>query len=296
MNVVVTGATGGVGSWIVERFASEGHEVLGIDLERPAGERENADFLAADLTEQGQAWEAILAHEPDAVIHFAAIPRVGLEPGAETFLTNVSSTYHVLEAAGQAGADVVWASSESIYGSVFADEPWLPDYFPIDEAHPRRPEDPYATSKLVGEDVAAMAARKHGISVTSVRPSWVTYPGGERTAQARETFDPETADPNGNFWSYVDVRDVVSMVEAALETDRGGHETYLAVAAENYLGRPTAETIEAVFGDLPAECDLEGEESPFSTAKARTELGWEPEHSWQEAEDEAIAGPAFLDD
>jgi UDP-glucose 4-epimerase len=209
MNVVVTGATGGVGSRIVERFASEGHDALGLDLERPPGERENATFLAADLTEQGQAWEPILAHDPDAVIHFAAIPRVGIEPDTETFLTNVSSTYHVLEAAGRAGADVVWASSESIYGSVFAAEPWLPDSFPIDEGYPRRPEDPYATSKLAGEEVAAMAARKHGISATSVRPSWVTYPGDERTARARESFDPDTAEPNGNFWSYVDVRDGV---------------------------------------------------------------------------------------
>jgi UDP-glucose 4-epimerase len=89
MNVVVTGATGGVGSRIVERFASEGHDVLGLDLERPPGEHENATFLAADLTDQGQAWEPILAHGPDAVLHFAAIPRVGIEPGAETFLTNV---------------------------------------------------------------------------------------------------------------------------------------------------------------------------------------------------------------
>ena len=124
----------------------------------------------------------------------------------------------------------------------------------------------------------------------------MNYPGSQQLARVRETFDPETAEPSGNFWSYVDVRDVVSMVEAALETDHGGHETYLAVAAENYLGRPTAETIEAVFGDLPAECDLEGEESAFSTAKAREELGWEPVHSWREAEDEAIAGPVFLDD
>jgi UDP-glucose 4-epimerase len=170
-----------------------------------------------------------------------------------------------------------------------------PDYFPSDEGHSRRPEDLYATSKLVGEDVAAMAARKHDVLVTSIRPSWVTYPGGERTARARESFDPDTAEPNGNFWSYVDVRDVVSIVDAALDADHRGHETYLAVAAENYLDRPTAETIETVFGDLPDECNLEGDESPFSTANAREELGWEPAYSWREAENEESNRPAFLE-
>ncbi|MFC7215421.1 NAD-dependent epimerase/dehydratase family protein [Saliphagus sp. GCM10025334] len=304
MTVIVTGATGGAGSWIVEDLARDGHDVVGVDLERPPRARENVTFLEANLREQGQTWELLQTYEPDAVVHFAAIPRNEIKPGAETFLTNVESTYHVFEAAGQIGADVVWASSESIYGSVFADEPWLPEYFPIDEDHPLRPEDPYATSKLVGEDLAAATARKHGISVTSIRPSWITYPGSQRTARGRETFDPETADPNGNFWSYVDVRDVVSIVRAVLEADpeagldghdRGNHEVYLAAAENNFLDRPTAEVIETVFGDLPDSCALEGDQSAFSTEKARRELDWRPEHTWEDAELEQVPGPLFLE-
>lgn len=298
MKLVVTGATGGAGSWVVEHFASEGHEIVGIDLERPPREPENVTFLAADLTEQGQAWEAILDREPDAVIHFAGIPRMGIAPDAETFLTNVSSAYHVFEAAGRAGADVIWASSESLYGMPFAAEPFLPDYLPIDEAHPQRPEDGYGASKLVGEELAAKTVRKHGVSVASIRPSWIQYPGEYRATDGQSSFDPETAEPSGNFWSYVDVRDVVSIVDAALEADIDGHESYHAMAAENYLGRPTADVIEAVFGDLPESCDLEGEQSAFSTAKARQELGWEPDHSWRQAETERVesAGrPTFLD-
>ena len=295
MNLVVTGATGGAGSWVVDHFADAGHEVLGIDLERPPGERENATFLAADLTEQGPAWDAILERDPDAVLHFAGIPRMGVAPATETFLTNVSTTYHVFEAAGRAGADVVWASSESLYGMPFAAEPFLPEYLPIDEAHPQRPADGYGASKLVGEELAAKTVRKHGISVASIRPSWIQYPGEYRATDGRSSFDPETAEPSGNFWSYVDVRDVVSIVDAALETEIDGHEAYHAMAADNYLGRPTADVIETVFGDLPDDCALEGDESAFSTTKARGELGWEPDHSWRDAEDEAVAGPAFLD-
>ncbi|WP_440765464.1 NAD-dependent epimerase/dehydratase family protein [Natronorubrum sp. DTA7] len=295
MKLVVTGATGAAGSWIVDHFADAGHEVIGIDLERPPRERENATFLAADLTEQGQALEAILDFDPDAVIHFAGIPRMGITTGTETFLTNVSSAYHVFEAAGRAGADVVWASSESLYGMPFAAEPFLPDSLPIDEDHPMRPEDGYGASKLVGEELAAKTVRKYGISVASIRPSWIQYPGEYRATDGNAAFDPETADPSGNFWSYVDVRDVVSTVDAALKADIDGHEAYHAMAAENYLGRETEDVIETVFGDLPAACALEGEQSAFSTAKARRELGWAPEHSWREAEDADVNGPAFLD-
>ncbi|APX95470.1 NAD-dependent epimerase/dehydratase family protein [Natronorubrum daqingense] len=295
MNLVVTGATGGVGSWLVEHFAEAGHEVVGVDLERPPRERENATFLAADLTEQGQAWDAVLSADPDAVVHTAGVPRMGVTTGTETFATNVSSTHHVFEAAGRADADVIWTSSESLYGMPFAAEPFLPEYLPIDESHSKRPEDDYGASKLVGEELAAKTVRKHDVSVASIRPTWVQYPGEYRARAAWTPFDPETAERSGCFWSYVDIRDVVSIVDAALEADIDGHEPYLAAAAENGLGKPTAATIEEVFGDRPEECALEGEESAFSTAKARDELGWKPIHSWREAETEVVEGPSFVD-
>ncbi|MGQ3721108.1 hypothetical protein [Natrialba aegyptia] len=49
---------------------------IGIDLERPPREPATVTFLAANLTEQGPAWEATLAYEPDAVLHFAGVPRM----------------------------------------------------------------------------------------------------------------------------------------------------------------------------------------------------------------------------
>ena len=295
MTVLVTGATGGAGSWIVEALAASGIDVVGVDLERPPRRRDGVTFLEVDLTNQGETWEVIHEYEPDAVVHFAAIPRVGLTSGTKTFRTNVESAYHVFDAAGQVGADIVSASSNCIYGTVFAAESWLPDYLPLDEAHPLRPEDPYGASKLVGEEVGAMAARKHDITVTSIRSCWITYPGEQKTTHLRETFEPETAAGSGHFWSYVDIRDVVSMVRRALERTEPGHEAYLAAAPNNFLDRPTAEVIEAAYGDLPPVCALEGDQSAFSTAKAREDLGWQPEHTWEEAELESIDGPAFLD-
>lgn len=295
MDVLVTGATGGLGSWVVERFAADGHAVAGVDLERPEGSRENAGFLTGDLTDQGQAWELVHDVGPDAVVHCAAIPAMGITTGTETFTNNVESTYNVLVAAGEVGADVVWMSSESIYGWVFAEETWLPEYLPVDEEHPIRPEDPYGTSKRVGEDIAEMVVERYGIGVTSIRPSWINYPGRYETRAIREGFDPDAAAPSGNFWSYVDVRDVVSMVARALDAGQPGHNVYLAAAAENYLDRPTAEVVEAVFGEVPAANELSGDQSALSTARAATDLDWAPAHTWRDAETTADpdAEPAF---
>jgi len=297
--ILVTGSRGGVGSWTVDRFAEAGHEVVGVDRRLPPGTRENAAFKAADLTDYGETRQLVEAADPDAVVHLAAIPNPDHHAGSRVFENNVVSTYNVLDAAGAAGARIAWASSESLYGTVFAEEYWLPDAFPIDEETPTEPEDPYGLSKVVGEEIAARVARRYGVSAVSLRASWVNYPGAYETRAAREGFDPATAEPSGNFWSYVDVRDLIAAVEAAIAPDApeppvAGHEAVLVTAAENFVGRDTAAAIEAVHGELPDDCDLGGDEAAFDLGKAKRVLGWEPEHSWREAEGIDVDGPEFV--
>jgi len=288
--VLVTGALGTVGRWTVDRFA-EDHEVVAVDVRRPPDPRRDVQYRAADLTEQGPAWELVSAEDPDAVIHLAAVPAMGRRAGGETFRTNVDAAYNVLTAAGEADAPAVWTSSECAYGEVFTDDPRPPEYLPVDTEHRADPADPYGTSKVAAEAVAAMVARKYGIQVTSIRPSWVQEPGEYRTPDARTGFDPDDPNPTGNYWSYVDVRDVVALFRAALEAGHDGHEVYNGMAAENYLDHPTADAIEAAFGTLPDRCEIEGDACAFSTEKARRDLGWEPEHSWRTAEDEDVPVP-----
>ncbi|WP_144925370.1 NAD-dependent epimerase/dehydratase family protein [Halorubrum salsamenti] len=305
---VVTGGLGGAASWIVSSLAEQGWDVRSIDFQRPsdpAAGPANVDFRAADLTEQGQTWELISEFDPDYVIHYAAYPNPLGHGGARVYENNTISTYNVLSGAGSAGADVIWASSETVYGTVFAEPSFLPDYFPIDTDHPTRPEDPYGTSKVTGEEIAKMVTRRHDVSVASIRPSWINYPGNYDAATIREHFDMETASLDddfgvsfhnaaGNFFSYVDIRDVVSLTERAMEVDFDGHEPFMAVAKENLLGVDTADAVEATYGDLPSEVDLEGDQSAIDYKNARDVLDWEPEHSWREAEGESVDGPSFV--
>ncbi|WP_135366140.1 NAD-dependent epimerase/dehydratase family protein [Halosimplex halophilum] len=290
--VVVTGALGGAGSWVVEELRSD-YEVVAVDLSLPETTGvDGVDFRAVDLTEQGPAWETIVDADPTAVVHFGNIPHEEDNAGGDVYENNVLSTYHTLEAAGRAGADVVWASSETVYGTHWT-EPELPDYLPVDVEHPVRPWNGYETSKLAGEAAAERVVNRFGVSVASIRPSWIQYPGRYQITAIREAFDFESAGRFGNLWSYVDIRDVVSLVTAALDADFEGHEVFNAFAADNFLGVDTAAAVEAGFGDLPADCDLDGDESAFSTAHARDLLGWEPTHSWETAEDESVEGPSF---
>ncbi len=302
-NVVVTGALSGVGQWVVDQLASEGYDVVGLDQRLPeAGGPEGASFFEVDLTDQGETAELIAGADPDAVVHLAAIPDPTSHAGSRVFTDTPESAYNVLDAAGRVGADVVWASSESAYGFPFADSVLKPEYLPIDETHPLRPEDAYGVSKVSGEAVAKATARRHGVSVVSIRPSWVQYPGEYLTEHNRASFDIDelaarsTENPPdggiGNFWSYIDVRDLASMVTAALDADVAGHEAYLCHADENYLGVDTADLFDALFEDAPP-CDTAGDEAAFTTAKAERDLGWTPEHTWRHAADVDVDGPDF---
>ena len=286
VHVLVTGGLGRSGRWIVDRLAADGHEVTCVDQRFAESERPNVDVRVADLTDRGDVFDLVGAADPDAVVHWAAIPDPMDHPGGVVFENNVVSTYNVLEAAGRADARVVWASSESALGFPFAAETPAPDALPIDEDHALRPEDPYGVSKEAGEAVARMAVRRHDVPVVSIRPSWIQYPG--------EYFclgNDVPAEGVGNFWSYIDVRDIASIVVAALNADTTGHETVFAVGDENYADRPTTELFEEQFGEVPEPCDLDGDESSISNERAAAVLDWEPAHSWRDAADEDVDGP-----
>ena len=291
--VVVTGGLGRSGKWICDRLAGEYHVVC-VDLDHPGWEipeRETVDFRAVDVTDGGGVRDLVSEYDPDAVVHWAALPSPERHAGSRVFETNLMGAYNVLDAAGRVGSDIVLASSESIYGMAFAEETPLPASLPIDEGHPMAPEDPYGTAKVAGEEVGEMVARRDGVSVASVRPSWIQYPG---EYNCRGVAAGDLAGGAGNCWSYVDVRDVASIVEAALETDFDGHEGFHAAAADNYVGRPTAALVEECWGELPTECELAGEQSALSTVKADGVLGWEPEHSCRGAADADVSEPSLL--
>ena len=291
--VVVTGGLGRSGRWICDRLA-EAYRVVCVDLDHPGWEiatRERVDFRAVDVTDGGEVRDLVSEVDPDAVVHWAALPSPERHAGGRVFETNVGATYSVLDAAGRAGADIVWASSESAYGLAFAEETPLPAYLPIDEDHPMAPEDPYGTSKVAGEEVAKMVTRRDGVSVASIRPSWIQYPG---EYNCRDVAQGDLAGGAGNCWSYVDARDVAGIVAAALDTEFEGHAAFHAAAADNYVGRSTAELVEEHWGDVPARCELDGEQSALSTAKADGLLDWAPEHGWREAAEAEVPEPSLL--
>ena len=307
--VLVTGGRGASGRWIVDRLTEE-YEVVVVDYDHPGlgvDPAPNVSFRAADLAERDQALDVVSAVDPDAVVHWAAIPVAGTHPEGRVFETNALAAKHVLDAAGRADARIVQASSDGAYGFFFADPTPVPDELPITEDHPLRPEDPYGLSKVTAEAAAGAVARRHDVPAVSVRPSWIQYPG-EYPCRDDEYVDDLGAGA-GNFWSYVDARDVADLVAAAVAgtaepnpaVPAGAHEAVNCVAADNALGRPLLDLLREWYGPLPDDCAVDGDalaegddRGAYAIEKADRLFGWTPAHSWRDAADEDAAEPALF--
>jgi UDP-glucose 4-epimerase len=290
--VVVTGGLGRSGRWLVDHLADE-HRVVCVDRDHPgfdAEARPGVEFRAADLTDRGEALDVVRAADPDAVVHWAAIPHPLRHPEGRVFENNALAAHNVLTAAGAAGARIVQASSESTYGFPFREGRRLPEHAPVREAHPLRPEDPYGAAKVTAEELAGMVARRDGVSAVSLRASWIQFPG------EYVVTDIDTEAGADNLWGYVDVRDVVAAVDAALAADVDGHEAVNVTAGDTFLDRPTRAAFEAAYGGVPDPCGLDGNETAYDLRKAADLLDWTPDHSWREAAEAAVAEPSLLAD
>ena len=283
MRVVVTGSRGKVGRATVQAFVDAGHDVLGVDLVRPvfdAGVVVPGRYVQADLTDAGSAFAVVAG--ADAVVHTAAIPQPTGTPPHVVFQTNLMSTFNLVEAAVRFGVPrFVNVSSESIVGNFFPERPFLPDYLPMDEEHPLRPQDPYALSKSFGEQLMDAAVRRSDLRAISIRPSTVHNADNYESNLGKQVRDP--ANLSANFWSYIDADDLADALVLAAESDLPGHEVFYIAAPDNAGGHDFAEILHRHYGDrVPLRAIDRVDASGISTAKAQRLLGWTAKRSWRD--------------
>ena len=276
MKIIVTGGSGQLGSYTVRALVDSGHDVLSLDRVRPA--TPPCDSWVCDLTRAGDLYQAFKG--ADAVVHLAAYQAPGLVPDSETFSNNVTASYNVLKAATDSGVRrVVMASSIAAYGFTYAARMWSPEYLPLDENYPCKPQDPYGLSKIFGEQLADSFVSHADLSVVSLRISGVNFDQRYASLPAR------WADPGakiGTFWSYIDVRDTAVACRLAVEAKIDGHLICNLSADTSRYREPTTELIAKY---LPGTKIRDGFSSHFGgldNSRAKDLLGFKAEHHWQD--------------
>ncbi|MEP6851562.1 MAG: NAD(P)-dependent oxidoreductase [bacterium] len=290
MRILVTGSRGKVGRAAVTHLMEHGHDVRASDLARPTYERREdgvAPYVQADLTDAGAAYAVV--RDCDAVVHAAAIPEPSQNVPHEVFSNNLMSLFNVIEACVRLGVPrLVNISSETVPGMFFAERPVTPAYFPIDEAHPVAPQDPYALAKYFGEQLCTAATQRSDLRCITLRPTWVQ----DETSYARNIGPQVRAAKGGvpedtpNGWSYIDVYDLAGAIRLAAESDLRGHEIFYIASPDAPGIADTAQALRVQYPDVEIRPLPRPDAAGTSTARAERVLGWQPTRSWRDYVDD----------
>lgn len=275
--VLVTGGSGLLGQAVLTDLLAHGCDVVCADRVPPALP---VPYRLIDVTDYGQV--AGIMAGIDAVVHCAAIPRPLYHPAQVVFHTNVNGTFNVYEAAAAHGVQrVVYASSIAVLGYPFFTHPITPDRVPINETAARAPQDAYALSKSIGEDIAAAFAMRAGIDTISVRLPWIQTPDSFRTQIVPLHIHDPHNDAAANLWAYIDSRDAARACRLTLTTTVTGHRAVFVAAADTFMPQPTRDLLAAHYPAAHIDENLSGFDSVIAQQPARDLLGFIPHYTWR---------------
>ncbi len=273
MTIILTGASGFLGAALVPLLENAGHALIAV--ERKAG----LDILD---------WSKINALPAcDRVIHLAAqsyVPDAYTHP-RDFYETNVTGTLNMLELARVRQAGFIFISSY-VYGH--------PKYLPIDEIHEIAAVNPYAQSKIMGEELCRAYHRDFGLDVTVFRPFNI-YGIGQKDhfllpkilKQAAEGGMITLFDPRPKR-DYVEVRDVARAILAAVERPVSGYEVFNIGSGASYSIEEVVDLVRPCY-PAPLKTEYLNNFRPDEIldticdySKARKLLNWKPEISLED--------------
>lgn len=289
MRVLVTGAGGFVGRYMVANLLESGHDVIAVSRRRVDLD---CKVISFDMRQEVHVKEALAEHRPEGIVHLAAqasVPESWKDPNL-TYRINILGASNILEALrDHPQTRVLLIGSAQQYGRRDLDRP-------IKEDHPMEPTSPYALSKVAQELIGRFYFSEFRRAVVMARPFNHTGPGqtGEYVVGsfARQLADIKLgkAEPVmrvGNLDSvrdFLDVRDVADAYRLLLEKGDSG-EVYNVCSGEGRQVGEILKSLVAVSG-LDGKVEIYQEDTPRpgdspvlvgDNSKVRSAVGWSPE-------------------
>lgn len=286
--VLVTGATGFVGSHLVDQLISKGAKVIGLSKKRLASQAKIIEEYG--LVEDFQTISRVIKkNKTEIIFHLAAQPivEIGQENPIKTFQVNIQGTWNILEAARQNNVKrIIIASTVHVYG----DNPKLPfkeSYFP-------QPSRPYETSKACADLLAQSFADTYDLPVEIPRFVNIYGPGDFNFSRlVPKVIKSILNGRKPEVWDIGSVRDFLYIDDAV--------NAYLTLAEKplangkrlrvfNFgTGKPikiydlVLKIIQLTEKDMKIKTEIPPEERSneikkqyVSIARAKKELGWRP--------------------
>ncbi|MCE9589073.1 MAG: NAD(P)-dependent oxidoreductase [Planctomycetes bacterium] len=279
MKIVVTGASGGLGSGVCRLLTEQGHEVIAIDL-----------VDRGDLPVKVHVMNLLDRPAVDRVIvGIDAVAHLGnhtdfIPPDPQMILgENTAMNMNVFQAAINAGAKrIVFASSIQVVASVPrlpGDDPDAPPPpLPMDGDTPAKPTNPYALSKQLAEVMLEYFSKLYGVGCVSVRFPWMAPMERFREVPAKLAGDLRWARRLAfSFMSYLDGARLVAAILNAEKLGAGsGARIYLPASTGNFLNMPAGELIHRFMAGVPLRRPIDQITSVVDISRITAETGWTP--------------------
>ncbi len=281
MRILVTGAAGFLGRWVIKELLSHGHEVVATDrVPIPREEPNNrSTVIYADIADSMAILNA--ANGCDSILHFGAYPTPRASSD-EMIRVNVIGTQNILDAATAHGMkQVVMTSSVGALGFSFPTHPCLPDYLPVDAQHPRRPQDIYGLTKLMNEESAAAMTRRTGLCTVIFRPPHIMdLERAKQNGWLTQMVDRIGSHRHESLWAYIDVRDMAIACRLAVETPLEGHHILYPMVDDLTAKATPQELIQKYLPTLLPFAERLPGRSFYDLVPTRSLLGFEAKRTW----------------
>jgi nucleoside-diphosphate-sugar epimerase len=271
MKILVTGFSGFIGTYLLEKLNQTNHELILMDIAN-----------GIDICD----WEQVKhIDNVDVIVHLANLSFVpaSYEEPKKFYTTNYLSTLNMLELCRINQAKMIFFSSY-VYGH--------PQYQPVDEKHPIQAFNPYAQTKVICESLCEGYNRDFKVPVTIFRPFNIYGTGQNpdflipsiiQQARNRKIIIKDDRPKR----DYIHVEDIVSAVIAAIENAKTGLHTYNLGTGISYSVKEIVDIVRSMFNfEIEYLCSNEFRPNDVMDTiadirKIKVELNWQPTVSIQ---------------
>jgi nucleoside-diphosphate-sugar epimerase len=293
MRILVTGSAGHLGEALMRVLPDRGHDVIGLDvLDSPY------TTIVGSVADRALVRNSVAG--VDAIVHTATLHKPHVEShGRAAFVeTNITGTLNLLEEAVAANVGrFVFTSTTSAFGRALTPDEREPAAWITEDVVPV-PRNIYGTTKAAAENLCELIARDHGLPIVILRTSRF-FPEPDDRDEVRGAYDDLNVKVNELLYRRVDIEDVVSAHELALERAPAiGFGRYIVSATSLF----TPDDLTAIRTDLPSvvrrlfpDFDdvfqvrgwrmFDAIERVYVNERARTVLGWSPRWDFRHALD-----------
>jgi len=299
MRVLLTGANGRLGKWLVKDLIACGHEPV-LFTRKPVeyADAKGLEQIRGDVNDLKTCVESLKGRNIGAIVHPAAKPgptdTVGSDEWKDfdkcplTMQTNIMGLYNILQGALRNDVGIVVQTGSNCatgHGFRISKNDFPIRYLPIDEEHPVDVEDSYSFSKYAGELLLDSYSRAYGMRCYAIRSGWIL------NDEMRRNNAPRFSAPVENFFSvfnpWVSFEDCsiahIKIMESAAAGTLPLFSAYYCHADDTVASEPTMDIINKFRPDLLArlKAPLPGYTQFMSNQKLKDHTGWTHNHTWR---------------